>query len=213
MYMGEGEKVIGYVRVSTETQGTNGVSLEAQQEAIEAECKRRGWTLLRVEQDVQSGKSTRKRPGLERALSACRSGEASGIVVSKLDRLSRSVVDAGQLLEEARQRGFNIVALDFGLDFTSPQGELVANVLTSVAQWERRIIGQRTKEALAVKRAQGIRLGRPVSMDPKTRQRIVRERKKGKTLAAIAEGLNKDGVPTAQGGKRWYPSTVSKALG
>ena len=77
------------------------------------------------------------------------------MVVAKLDRLSRSVVDAGRLLEEAR-RGFNIVALDLGLDLSTPTGELVANVLAAVAQWERRMIGQRTQgEALQVKIAGG----------------------------------------------------------
>lgn len=73
------------------------------------------------------------------------------MVVAKLDRLSRSVVDAGRLLEEARKRGFNIVALDLGLDLSMPTGELVANVLAAVAQWERRMIGVRTSEALQVK--------------------------------------------------------------
>jgi DNA invertase Pin-like site-specific DNA recombinase len=72
-------------------------------------------------------------------------------VVAKLDRLSRSIVHFGLLLEGASKKRFNVVALDLGLDLSTPQGELVANVIASVAQWERRIIGQRTKEALAVK--------------------------------------------------------------
>ncbi len=75
------------------------------------------------------------------------------MVVAKLDRLSRSVVDAGRLLEEARKGRFNIVALDLGLDLSTPTGELVANVLAAVAQWERRMIGLRTSEALQVKMA------------------------------------------------------------
>src|SRR5262245_24400317 len=157
--MGEGELVVGYLRVSTEEQGSAGAGLEAQRQAVEAECARRGWVLVRVEEDVLSGKSMR-RPGLQAALDLCRSGEVSGIVVAKLDRLSRSIVDFGHLLEEARRKSFNVVALDLGLDLSTPQGELVANVIASVAQWERRIIGQRTKEALAVKKAQGKHLGR-----------------------------------------------------
>jgi DNA invertase Pin-like site-specific DNA recombinase len=209
--VGSGEKVVGYTRVSTEEQGANGVGLEAQRSAIAAECERRGWQLLRVEEDVLSGK-TLNRPGLKAALEACRSGEASGIVVAKLDRLSRSIVDFGQLLEEARKRGFNVVALDLGLDLSTPQGELVANVIASVAQWERRIIGQRTREALAVKRAQGVRVGRPPTLPASVLERIKRERARGLTLAAIAEGLNRDGVPTAQGGVRWYPATVRAVL-
>jgi DNA invertase Pin-like site-specific DNA recombinase len=95
--VGNGEKVIGYVRVSTEEQGASGAGLEAQRSAIESECARRGWELLRVEEDVLSGKSL-KRPGLLAALAACGSGAVSGIVVAKLDRLSRSLVDFANLL-------------------------------------------------------------------------------------------------------------------
>ena len=197
--------------MSTEEQGANGAGLEAQRAAISAECERRGWELLRIEEDTLSGKSM-KRPGLQAALAACRSGEASGIVVAKLDRLSRSIVDFGHLLEEAKKLGFNVVALDLGLDLSTPQGELVANVIATVAQWERRIIGQRTKEALAVKKQQGVRIGRPPTLPAAVVRRIRRERRKGKTLAAIAEGLNQDGVPTAQGGARWYPATIRTIL-
>lgn len=150
--MGNGSTVIGYARVSTEEQGATGSGLEAQRAAIKAECARRGWRLLRIEKDFLSGKNL-KRPGLNAALAACRSGEVEGIVVHKLDRLSRSIVDFSRLLEEARKRGFDIVALDLGLDLSTPQGELVANVTASVAQWERRIIGERAREAVAARRA------------------------------------------------------------
>jgi hypothetical protein len=111
-----GATIIGYVRVSTEEQGTDGAGLDAQKYAIEQDCARRGCTLVRIEQDVASGKSTNGRPGLHRALEAVRRGEAQGIVVAKLDRLTRSVVSFGQLLHEASSAGWNIVALDFGLD-------------------------------------------------------------------------------------------------
>ena len=132
--------VVGYVRVSTSDQGESGAGLGAQRSGIVLECERRRWSLLRIEEDVLSGR-TLNRPGLQRVLDACRSKEAAGIVVARLDRLSRSVIDFGRLLEEARARGFNIVVLDLGLDLSTPQGELVANVIASVAQWERRVIG------------------------------------------------------------------------
>lgn len=209
--MGEGEPVVGYTRVSTEDQGANGVSLAAQEAAIEAECSRRGWRLLRIEQDTLSAKTV-NRPGLQAALDSCRSGEANGIVVAKLDRLSRSIVDFGRLLEEARKKSFNVVALDLGLDLSTPQGELVANVIASVAQWERRIIGQRTREALAVKKSQGVAIGRPPTLPASVVNRIKRQRKAGKTYAAIADTLNRDGVTTAQGGRQWYPATVRAVL-
>jgi DNA invertase Pin-like site-specific DNA recombinase len=209
--VGTGEKVVGYARVSTEEQGVNGAGLDAQRAAIEAECARRGWVLLRIEEDVLSGK-TIKRPGLQAALDACRGGEATGIVVAKLDRLSRSILDFASVLEEARRRGFNVVTLDLGLDLSTPQAELVANVIASVAQWERRIVGERTREALAVKKAQGVRIGRPPTLPPAIARRILRARASGLSLAAIADRLNAERVPTAQGGRRWYPATVRYTL-
>jgi DNA invertase Pin-like site-specific DNA recombinase len=205
--MSNGETVVGYVRVSTEEQGANGAGLDAQKAEIRSECERRGWKLLRVEEDVLSAR-TMRRPGLQAALESCRSGEASGLVVAKLDRLSRSIIDFATLLEEARRLGFNVAALDLGLDLSTPQGELVANVIASVAQWERRIIGERTREALAVKRADGVRIGRPRSVPEAVAAQVRRMREQGKSYALIAADLNSRGVPTGQGGRRWYPATV-----
>jgi DNA invertase Pin-like site-specific DNA recombinase len=104
------------------------------------------------------------------------------------------------------------VALDLGVDTTTAAGEMMANVLASFAQYERRIIGQRTRDALAIKRAQGVRLGRPRTLAGDVRARIVAEREEGRSLRAIAAGLDVDGVATAQGGARWYPSTVRAVL-
>jgi DNA invertase Pin-like site-specific DNA recombinase len=117
--MGVGDRVIGYVRVSTAEQGTNGAGLDAQRAAIEAECDRRTWQLIRIEEDVLSGRTLR-RPGLQRGLEACRSAEADGVVVAKLDRLSRSLVDFAGLLGEAQAGGWNLVALDLGVDLSTP---------------------------------------------------------------------------------------------
>jgi DNA invertase Pin-like site-specific DNA recombinase len=88
----------------------------------------------------------------------------------------------------------------------------MANLLATFAQFERRLIGQRTKEALAAKRAQGVRLGRRSRLPVDVRRRINRRRAAGTTLAAIADELNASGVPTGQGGRRWYPSSVRAVL-
>jgi hypothetical protein len=96
---------------------------------------------------------------------------------------------------------------------TMPAGEAMANVLATFAQFARRLIGQRTREALAAKRAQGVRLGRPRAVPQRVVSRIRRERKAGLTLAAIADGLNADAVPTAQDGRQWWPATVRTVLG
>ena len=81
-----------------------------------------------------------------------------------------------------------------------------------LAELERRLIGQRTRDALAVKKAQGVKLGRPRTLDEETRTRIVAMHEAGQSLSAIARTLNEEGVPTAQGGRKWYPSTVRSIL-
>jgi len=202
-------KVLGYVRVSTDEQADSGLGLDAQRAIITAECERRGWTLVAVHEDAgASGKSLAGRVGMAGALRALEAGEASALVVAKLDRATRSTADAGTLLERADKGGWSLVALDLGVDMTTPAGELVANIMASVAQWERRAIGARTREALAAKKAQGVRLGRPVLLPAKVSRRIVRQRNAGTTWTAIAEALTAEGVPTAHGGIRWYASTV-----
>ena len=98
------------------------------------------------------------------------------------------------------------------MDTSTPAGEMMANVLATFAQFERRMIGQRTKDALAQKRAAGVRLGRPRSLSEQVVQRIVNQRATGETLQSIADGLNTDGVATAQGGSLWRPSSVRAVL-
>jgi DNA invertase Pin-like site-specific DNA recombinase len=205
-------QVVGYVRVSTSEQGKSGAGLEAQRAAIAAACEQRGWTLVAVEEDVASGKSRTRRPGLDAAIGACERGEAAGLIVSKLDRLSRSVIDFASLLERARRRDWAVAALDLGVDTSTPSGEMMANVLISFAQYERRLIGQRTKDALAVKRSQGVKLGRTSTLPAAVRRRIARDRARGLSYRAIADRLNAAGVPTGQGGQEWYPMTVRTVL-
>lgn len=210
--MGRGDRVVGYLRVSTEEQGATGAGLEAQRRTIRAECERREWQLLRFDQDVLSGRKMRNRPGFQAALASCCSGEADGIVVAKLDRLSRSLVDFACLLVEAQKKGFNIVALDLGVDLSTPAGEFLASVMASAAQWERKIIGERTKDALAVKKAEGVRLGRPPLSPDTLSRRLKRMRRQGLTLQAIADQLNTEQVPTLRGGFEWRPSSVRAVL-
>jgi DNA invertase Pin-like site-specific DNA recombinase len=133
-------------------------------------------------------------------------------VVAKLDRLSRSVQQAAALLAEAEHEGWAIVALDLGVDLSTPSGEVMAHVLAAIAQFERRLIGQRTKDALAVKKAQGVQLGRPHVLPTDVAARISKKRKAGRSLQAIADSFNHDCVPTVHGGSQWWPSTVAKVL-
>jgi DNA invertase Pin-like site-specific DNA recombinase len=201
---------VAYLRVSTAEQADSGAGLSAQRATVEAECARRGWTLVAVFEDAgASGKSLDGRPALAEALAAVEDCTAAALIVAKLDRLSRSVQDAG-LLERAGRRGWALVASDLGVDTSTPAGEAMANVMASFGQLERRMIGQRTKDALAAKRAAGVRLGRPSALPEVVVRRIVDDHAAGASWSAIARGLEADGVPTAQGGVRWYPATIRK---
>jgi DNA invertase Pin-like site-specific DNA recombinase len=142
-------------------------------------------------------------------LEALKRGKADVLVVAKLDRLSRSLLDFTALMDRAQREHWVLVALDIGIDMGTPAGEAMANVMATFGQLERRLIGQRTKEALAQKRKSGVILGRPRSMPDTVRERIIAERASGRSLQAIADSLNQDGVATAQGGSRWHPSTVA----
>jgi DNA invertase Pin-like site-specific DNA recombinase len=202
--------IVGYTRVSTADQAESGAGLAAQREAIQSAVQARQWRLVAIHEDAGLSGKALNRPGLHSALRQIEVGDAAGLIVAKLDRLSRSIVDFTMLMERAQTKGWSIVALDVGVDTTTPQGEMVANIMATFAQFERRIIGQRTKDALAAKRSAGVRLGRPPSLPLPVRRRIVKMRNEGASYRSIADTLERDQVPTAQGGAHWYPATVRK---
>lgn len=204
--------VVGYVRVSTIEQGDSGAGLEAQRRAIQAEVTSRGWRLVGIFEDVMSGSTVNGRRGLQDALAAVESGKATTLVVAKLDRLSRSLMDFAALMERSRKKSWSLVALDLGVDTTTPAGEMMASVIASVAQYERRLIGVRTKDAMAVKKANGVRMGRPRRLPEEVAARIHKLHKDGHTMLAIARTFNLEQLPTAQGGRLWYASTVRSIL-
>lgn len=211
--LGEIERsVIGYCRVSTDEQGERGIGLDAQRETIQREAERRGWRLVAVHQDVMTGATVNGRQGLTEAVDAIESGKASALLVAKLDRLSRSLADFATLMERARRHGWEVVVADLGIDTTSPTGELLSSVVASMSAYERRLIGQRTKEALAVLKRRGVRLGRPPQVPMSVVRLAARRRRAGKSLAAIADELNAKAIPCGQSGRRWWPSTVRKLL-
>lgn len=203
-------KVIGYVRKSVAENG-NGHSLDAQEAAIQAEVERRGWTLVKViPDDGYSGRDTH-RPGLTEALDLIVAGETEGVVAAKLDRISRSVVDFGTLLDWFRDADATLVALDVGVDTSTPAGRLVANVMASVAEWERETIAARTRDGLKVAASKGRRPAPAV--DGELRERISAMREGRATYQAIADALNAERVPTLRGAAQWRVSSVQAAAG
>jgi DNA invertase Pin-like site-specific DNA recombinase len=207
-----GMSVVGYVRVSTDEQVDSGAGMEAQRNAIRVACRERGWQLVAVVEDAGYSAKDLKRPGIAEALEMVESGVADALVVARLDRLSRSLLDFAALMDRARRKGWSVAALDLGVDTSTPSGEMLASVMASFAQFERRLIGQRTKEALAVKRAEGVRLGRPRTLTPEVVERVWRMHRRGATLRKIALRLNAEGVPTAHGGACWRASSVSGVI-
>jgi DNA invertase Pin-like site-specific DNA recombinase len=171
-----------------------------------------GWELAWAIEDAGYSARNLNRPGIQEALARLGHGDANALMVAKLDRLSRSMLDFTGLMAEAQRKGWALVALDLAVDATTPAGEAMANVLATFAQFERRLIGQRTKEALAAKRAQGVRLGRPRTLPADVVDRIVSERERRDSLRTIADRLNKEHVPTAHGGRKWWAETLASVL-
>lgn len=202
---------LAYVRVSTVEQATEGASLEAQREALIREANRRGWDVEVVSDEGYSAKDLR-RPGLTDALDRLDRGDADALLAIRLDRVSRSVADFAGLLSRAKRRRWRLVLLSPDLDTEDAAGKFTAHVLAAAAEYERDLIGARTKEGMAQRRAEGVHVGRPRSLSESIVQRIVNERSEGLTLRSIAEGLTRDNVPTARGGRAWSPSTVQGVL-
>lgn len=205
------QRAIGYIRVSTADQAIHGISLDTQRATLEKEARRRGWQLDIVADEGISG-TTDDRPGLKSALTRLDAGDSDALMVVRLDRLTRSVAGLSAVLDRAAKYSWDVVMLSPGIDTTDPAGRFTTSILACAAQYERDLISQRTKEALAHRKATGGQLGRPRNVDEVVVQQILEQRAQKKSLRAIAEQLNAEGVPTAQGGAKWHASTVSAVM-
>lgn len=204
-------KVIGYIRVSTDEQASHGHSLAAQESKLRAYAQLYELDLVEVLVDAGHSAKSMKRPGLQQALVALESGRAGGLLIAKLDRLTRSVRDLGLLLDTYFERRFSLMCVGEQLDTRTAAGRLVVNILGAVSQWEREAISERTKAALAHKRAQGHRLGAAPHEDPAALARMLELRGQGVSLRDIGLALTAEGFPTQKGG-RWLPTTVKRML-
>jgi DNA invertase Pin-like site-specific DNA recombinase len=206
-------RAVAYVRVSTDEQAKSGLSLEAQVGTLRAEAERREWQLVEVLIDEVSAKRGNRRPAFDQARAMLAADEADVLLATRLDRMSRSVVDFADLMASAQDEGWQVVALDLGLDTSTTTGRMVAHILAAVAEAEREVIGQRTSAALLAKRRRGEHVGRRSTLPAGVVARVVEARQAGQTLSAIADELNAEQVPTATGGgAKWYPSTVAAVL-
>ncbi len=212
-------KVIGYTRVSTEEQATSGVSLTVQTLKIQAYAELYDLEIVEIIEDGGQSAKSLNRPGIQRALQMMRDGEAKGLLVAKLDRLTRSVADMDSLItnyfgDKAKYQ-VSLLSVADQVDTRTAAGRLVLNVLMSVAQWEREAIGERTKAALEMLKAEGKKLGAPslgeTPEEIKTLNYIKTLRTQGMNLSEIADRLNTESIKTKRGGK-WYAKTVSNYL-
>ena len=213
-------KAVGYIRVSTEQQAGEGVSLEAQKAKIAAWCLANDCELVAVHVDAGiSGKSMDKRQGLQKALAE--TGKGMALVVYSLSRLARSTRDTLAISEQLDKSGADLVSLSERIDTTGAAGKMMFRMLAVLAEFERDVISERTTLALAHKKATGQKYapvpfgyqeieGRleAVEAEAKVVAEIQSRREAGETLQSIADSLNCRGIKGKRGGK-WYPYTVS----
>jgi len=205
-------KALIYTRVSTEEQGVSRNGLESQLATCQEYASRIGVEVSQVIEEVVSGAKMTNRPLLINALSALKSGEAKVLIVSKLDRLSRSVSDLCYLLEVSEKEGWSLVILDLNIDCTTSSGRMQAQIQATFAEFERRRIGERTKDGLAIAKAKGVKLGGSKPVIPfETVQLIALARQADKTFRQIADDLNALLITTSTG-TAWSAGSVNWVL-
>jgi len=216
------QKFVSYLRVSTERQGASGLGLEAQRAAVSAHAAGRG-DLVAEFVEIESG-TNNARPELQRALQEAKR-QGAVLVIAKLDRLARNVAFIAKLLES----GADIEAADL-----PGANKFLLHIMAAVAEQEASAISARTKAALQAAKARGVALGAANAVVRDALQaaqpRAIETRKakadahaatvrpiledyqrKGLSLRAMAEELNRRGMPTARGGQ-WYAATIRNAL-
>ncbi len=206
--------VIGYASVPPSARSVD-AEIKRQAELIDADCGRRGLRLVEMVGEAdRAGQKALHRPGLAYALKRVSEGEAEGLVVADLARVAHSASELGAVLRRVSGSNARLVAVAQALDTADGDGRLAANLLVEIADWERKLLSERTRKGLSAARAQGRATGRAAVADyPELMAEISRMRDSGMTLQAIADRLNADGVPTIRGGAKWRHSSVQVALG
>lgn len=211
------KRVVAYYRVSTDEQGVSGLGLEAQRRELEAECKRRGWKIVGSYTDVISGRKMKKAPNRATAIAIVADRGADALVVTKVDRLSRSGLDFYRVADQAKQQGWALVVLAGGIDMSTPFGRAQAGNMGVWAELESDLISERTKTAMAVAKKRGPapgkkKIGRPRQIDPAVEKRILRSRRAGHSFQVIADQLQDAQTPTPTGKGAWSWRTVERVV-
>lgn len=229
------KRAICYARVSTDKQADGGVSLEDQVERTQARVKADAFTLVDAVVDDGYSASSLDRPGIQQVLRLVRKRQIDVIVVTKLDRLTRSVRDFADLLELFEKQGISLVSLGEGVDTSSAIGRMVLNVMMSICQWFREEIAEKTATALAHKKRKGEKVGgrvpfgfdvvergsRPNGTSIKVLVRneaeqavldeMFRLRAQGLSFSQIAEALNRRKITTKEG-SLWVRQYIHRVM-
>jgi DNA invertase Pin-like site-specific DNA recombinase len=218
---------IGYVRVSTEDQAKEGVSLDNQKAKIEAYCQLKDLELTEVVEDAGISAKNLRRPGVQKVLRMARKKKVDAIVVYKLDRIFRSTVDALETTKMFDKWGVSFHSIEETLDTQSAMGRFFFTLTAALAEMERRIIGERTKVALLHKRSRHEKTGGDIpfgyDLTPAglliknhTEQKVIRLirrlHQKGYSLRGVCTELEREGYKTKRGNSKWHPQTVAGIL-
>jgi DNA invertase Pin-like site-specific DNA recombinase len=196
-------RAVGYVRVSTEDQAREGISLDNQEAKIEAYVAINGLELVGIIRDEGTSGKSLDRAGMTKLLKLVEAGEVEAVVVYKLDRLSRKTLDNLQLIERFEYKGVAFHSISEKIDTKSATGKFFLTIASAMAQMERDLIAERTRDALLHKKTKGEWVGRvpfgfkvegtKLSEDTeemKVVQKAKRMRRNGKSMRDIAGALN-----------------------
>ena len=221
-------RAIGYIRVSSEDQAREGVSLDNQEAKIRAYAELKDFDLVGIVEDAGISAKNLNRPGVQNVLRMARQKEVEAVIVYKLDRMFRSTVDALETTKRFDKWRVAFHSIHETLDTQSAMGRFFFTLTAALAEMERGIIGERTKAALSHKRANGEKTGGDIPFgyclgsdgktlmeDPKEQEAIKLIKKlnrKGYSLRAICRELEREGHLTKTGKNRWHPKTVHMIL-
>ena len=215
---------IGYIRVSTEDQAREGVSLDNQKSKIIAYAQLKDLTLLEIIEDAGISAKNLKRLGVQKVITMARKKQVDAVVVYKLDRIFRSTVDALETTKLFDKWGVSFHSIEETLDTRSAMGRFFFTLTAALAEMERRLIGERTKSALAHKRSKNEKTGGDVpygyDLTPAgilikndTEQKVIRLirhlHRQGISLRGICRELEGHGYRTKRGNVSWHPATLA----
>jgi DNA invertase Pin-like site-specific DNA recombinase len=217
-------KAVGYVRVSSEDQAKEGVSLNNQKAKIQAYCDLKDLELVTILEDAGLSAKNLKRPGVQMILEMVKKKSVEAVVVYKLDRMFRSTIDALETTKKFDKQGIAFHSIEETIDTKSAMGRFFFTLTAALAEMERRIIGERTKAALQHKKENGLVWGPvpygfkrvrrkivPDEAEQHTIKKVLRLRKKGFNYSQISRKLNELGLKTKKG-STWFPQTVKNIV-